>query len=150
MRKIFVLSALFLTVVAAMATAACICHDERPIKFDELPTQAQSFVKEHFADEKISHVIEDKEFMGNEYKVVFLSGTKVEFDRSGAWTEVDCRYTAVPAQLVPKAVADYVKTNYPESSIMELRREHGGCEVKLTGGLELTFNKAGKLVDIDD
>lgn len=150
MKKIFVLATLLFAAATTLATAAHLYNDERPIKFEELPAEAQQFVKEHFAEEKISHVIEDKELMGSEYKVVFMSGTKVEFNNAGTWKEVDSRYSAVPAQLVPKAVANYVKGHYPESSIIELKREHGGCEAKLTGGLELTFNSAGKLIEIDD
>ena len=56
----------------------------------------------------------------------------------------------MPHNLVPEKIHNYLKTNYPNSKVRELKREHGGWEVKITGGLELTFNRDYKLVDIDD
>lgn len=149
-KKIAIFAAMIFGVAATTAAIFTITDDERVIGFDSLPTEAQSFVKTHFAEEQVSHVVEDIELIGNEYKVVFASGTKVEFDNSGNWTEVDCHHTAVPAAIVPAAIADYVKSNYASSSITELKREHGMWEAKITGGLELTFNKDMRLVDIDD
>ena len=52
--------------------------------------------------------------------------------------------------LIPSAIVDYVNEYYPESKIVELKHDYRGWEVKLTGGLELTFNDNFKLVDIDD
>ena len=51
---------------------------------------------------------------------------------------------------VEKGLAELVKKHYPEAKIIEINREHGEWEVKISGGLELTFNKAYKLIDIDD
>lgn len=78
------------------------------------------------------------------------SGVKIEFDGDGKWTEVDCRYTKVPEAIVPKKIADYVKANYPTSKIFEITKERNEWEVKITGGLELTFDSALNLIDIDD
>ncbi len=124
--------------------------DDRPIRYDELPATAQSFIAENFAKEQVSHITLDDGIMNDEYKVVFVSGTKLEFDGNGNWKELDCRYTEVPNTLVPTQIADYVKSNYPGSKITELKREHGEWEAKITGGLELTFDQSFKLVDIDD
>jgi hypothetical protein len=124
-------------------------HDT-PISYDELPHEAKSFISKNFAKEQVSHVTVDKDIISDEYKVVFTSGTKLEFDGNGDWTELDCRYSAVPNNLVPEKIAKYIKTNYPNSKITELKREHSNWEAKITGGLELTFNSNFKLVDIDD
>ncbi|MBQ8366404.1 MAG: PepSY-like domain-containing protein [Alistipes sp.] len=135
---------------SALAATCCIADDDRPIKYDELPAEAKSFVAKHFAKEEVSHVTLDNDLIGKEYTLVFLSGTKVEFDGDGTWKEVDCRYSNVPEAIVPAAIATYVKEHYPNNKITELKREHGNWEAKITGGLELTFNSSYKLIDIDD
>ena len=94
--------------------------------------------------------MEHTDLINKEYTVVFLSGTKVEFDGNGEWKEVDCRYSQVPTAIIPEVIAAYVKEHYPNSKITELKREHSNWEAKITGGLELTFNNNFKLVDIDD
>lgn len=137
-------------ITSALAATCCLTDDDRPIKYDELPVEAKNFVTKHFAKEEVSHVSLDNDLVSKEYTVVFLSGTKVEFDGDGKWKEVDCRYSQVPAVIVPEAIATYVKEHYPSSKITELKREYGNWEAKITGGLELTFNNNFKLVDIDD
>ena len=151
MRKImFLAAALLLTTTVAFGAAFAATDDDRTIRYDELPAAAQTFISKYFAKEQVSHASLDQGIISSEYKVVFVSGTKLEFDGDGEWTELDCRYAAVPKDLVPAQIADYVKKNYPNSKITELKREHNEWEAKITGGLELTFNDSFKLVDIDD
>lgn len=137
-------------ILTAMGAMAMIDNDERAIKYEELPAEARSFIAKHFPNEQPSYTIEDREFTHTEYKVVMASGVKIEFDGDGKWTEVDCRYTKVPEAIVPKKIADYVKANYPTSKIFEITKERNEWEVKITGGLELTFDSALNLIDIDD
>lgn len=144
------LGACVIFATSAIAAASYLTDDDRPIKYDELPAEAKSFVDKHFAKEEVSHVTLDNDLYSKEYTLVFLSGTKLEFNGDGAWKEVDCRYSHVPEAIVPTAIATYVKEHYPNSKITELKREHGHWEAKITGGLELTFNNNYKLVDIDD
>lgn len=147
MKKIMIFAASLL-LTSGVAFGAT--DDDRPIRYDELPAAAQSFIADNFAKEQVSHITLDDGIMNDEYKVVFVSGTKLEFDGNGNWKELDCRYAEVPNTLVPTQIDDYVKSNYPGSKITELKREHGEWEAKITGGLELTFDQSFKLVDIDD
>ena len=145
------LAALMLLVSAYPASANIrYDNDERQIEFRELPTKAQQFVKKHFANEELSMVILDTGLVSNEYDVIFASGTKVEFKGDGEWTDIDCRQGVVPADLVPKKIADHIKHKYPEATIRELQREYREWEVKLSNGLELTFDNSFRLTDIDD
>ena len=137
-------------ILTAMGAMAMTDNDERAIKYEELPAEARNFIAKHFPNEQPSYTIEDREFTHTEYKVVMASGVKIEFDGDGKWTEVDCRYTMVPEAIVPKKIADYVKANYPTSKIFEITKERNEWEVKITGGLELTFDSALNLIDIDD
>lgn len=151
MKKFFIFTAavILATTGALAATTGC-SDDDKPITFNELPAEAKSFVEQHFAKEQVSHVTLDNDVMDKDYTVVFLSGTKLEFNGNGEWKEVDCRYSDVPAAIVPAAIKEYVKANYPNSKITELKRKHGNWEAKITGGLELTFNRDFNLIDIDD
>jgi hypothetical protein len=152
MRKIKLLvTALFLLLVAEPLWAAPIFdNDERQIEFNELPSTAQNFIKKHFALEQPSFVLLDQGLVSNEYEAVFNSGLKLEFAGNGDWTEIKCHEGEVPAVLIPKKIADYVARRYPTAVIKQLKRERYEWEVKLSGGLELTFDKNFKLVDIDD
>lgn len=151
MKKIIIIAtAIVLTATVAIAATTCRMDDDRPISFSELPASAREFVRVHFADAQVSHTMLDRDITDTEYKVVLADGTKIEFDGSGTWREVDCRYTAVPAAIVPDAIEQYIATHYPNSQIVEIKSGRNGWEVKITGGLELTFNNAMELVDIDD
>lgn len=144
------LFAIMATASAAFATSLYIDNNDRPINYEELPAEAKSFISTHFGSEEISHIVLDKDIVCSDYTVAFRSGTKLEFDGGGDWTEVDCGRTSVPKALIPQQIADYVKTNYPDRAITELKREHGNTDIKLDSGLELTFNSRYRIVDVDD
>ena len=86
--------ALFVCLLAVSLSVRA--DDDRPIQFEQLPSKAQAFVKEHF-----------------------------------------------PQQ--------YVKTNYAGQKVLKIEKEdRGGYEIKLSGGLELGFDKRFQLIDIDN
>ena len=84
------------------------------------------------------------------YGVVFNNGEKVEFDRRGNWTEINCKMSSVPAALVPAKITQYVKSTYPGTKILEIEKDDNQYEVKLSNRLEVTFNRNFQVVDIDD
>ena len=79
-----------------------------------------------------------------------VNGTEVDFDKKGNWDNVDCKTKAVPASLVPAAIAQYVKAHYPNTVIVKIDKERGGYEIELSNDLDLKFNSKGKLIGIDD
>ncbi len=84
------------------------------------------------------------------YEVVFVNGEKAEFLKDGSWEKVDCKYSTVPTGIVPQAIKDYVSKHYPEAKILKIERDSKTYEVKLNNQLELEFNKAFQLIDIDN
>jgi hypothetical protein len=82
--------------------------------------------------------------------VVFTDGSKLEFDRRGNWTDVDCKGTQVPAGIVPQQIVDYVEANYAGATIRNIDRDTRDYEVSLSNRLELKFNMQFMLIDIDD
>ena len=84
MRK-FPILPLIALLAAGLTTA---CENSRPLTEAELPAASQRFLSEHFPGVEISFAKVDTELFDKEYKVVFVTGSKVEFDRRGAWKEI--------------------------------------------------------------
>lgn len=123
--------------------------DDKPIQFSGLPRTAQQFVMRNFADKKVALAKMESDFFGKNYDVIFVNGDKVEFDRSGNWKKIKCKYSQVPASLVPNPIMVYVRDNYPECKIIELEKEGNTYEAKLSNGWELKFNMNFELIDLD-
>lgn len=124
--------------------------DDRPIAVTQLPASAQQFIKKHFAGNQVAFAKMEKDWFSKSYDVTFTNGNKLEFDEKGEWTEVDCKYTSVPAAIVPKAIADYVAQNYKDVRILKIDRDTRDYEVKLSNRLELKFDLQFNLIDIED
>lgn len=144
------LLAIIATATTAFATSLYITSEDRPVSYDELPAEAKSFIENNFANDEVSHIILDRDVISVDYNVSLTSGTKLEFNSRGEWKEVDTRNGIVPNNIVPQAIAEYIKKNYPNREITEIKRNHTYTEVTLKGGLELTFNKNYNVVDVDD
>lgn len=147
MRKnILLLPALLLTLAQPLWADGIVTFDSK-----QLPSEALAFIKRHFPQAEISHIKIEKEFLRvDKYEVLLTDRTEVEFDRDGQWMEVECDRMPVPAALVPAYVAEYVEKNFPGALIVKLERERKELEVDLDNDLSLTFNRKGKLIDIDD
>lgn len=84
------------------------------------------------------------------YEVMFTNGSKVEFRRNGAWKEVDCRYSSLPAGIVSMPIETKVQELYPGAAVIKIERDKQEVEVKLNNGMELTFDRSHNLIGIDD
>ncbi len=146
MKKFAVLTVALLFVFALTGRA----DNDRPIAVDQLPQKAQQFIKQHFPKSKIALAKEEREFLDLRYEVVFANSVKIEFLKDGEWKEVDCKYSAVPAAIVPVKIAEYVAKNYEDVQIVKIDRDKREYEVDLSNGLELTFDTKFNLIDIDD
>lgn len=146
MKKLLILAA----AVFALGTSTVSADNDRPISVSELPEKAQQFIRQHFPNEKVSFAKMECELFDTTYEVIFTSSSKVEFLRNGDWKEVDCKYSTVPAAIIPQQIAQYVSQYYPDTSVVQIDRDKRDYEVKLTNGLELTFDLKFNLIDIDD
>ena len=120
-------------------------HDQ-VITFNQLPANAQTMLKQHFADKVPLIVTMD----WDDYTIVYDSGEKVEFDKQGDWKEVDCRSSFVPTALIPEQIKANVKTSFPGTTIIKIDHNRRGWEIKLNNGLEIEFNRNYQVIDIDD
>lgn len=120
--------------------------NDRVITFEQLPAPAQTLLKKYFADKVV--LIATVDF--DDYKVMYQSGEKIEFDKKGNWKELDCKTSAVPTDLIPEQIMTHPKATFPDAIIIKLDRDRRGYEVKLSNGLEIEYNKKFQVVDIGD
>lgn len=146
MFRLLLVGMLCMTVAGVLASG-----DDRPSDVSQLPRAAQMFIKHHFPSERVRSVTEEHDWTSTTYEVRFESGGSLDFDRSGAWQEVDCGRMAVPASVVPRRIADYVKRHYGEGAfVTEIGRGRRNYGVTLSNGHELTFDRQFRLMQIDD
>lgn len=148
MKKIFITLTIVLIGLVAFHTNAAADND-KPIEVSQLPAAAQQTISKHFSGKKVAMAKQETGLLERSYDVVFTTGEKVEFDRKGNWTEIDCKLSSVPTALVPSKIASYVKTNYPDTKILKIEKDKNEYEVKLSNRMEITFNKSFQVIDID-
>ena len=134
--------------VVLFSTTAC-ADKNKPIQVNELPAKAQTVLNTHFSGQKVTMATLESEIIDKSYNVILQNGTKLEFDRKGNLTEVDCKQETVPAKLIPQAIKNYVQTNYSGQNIKKMEIDKNEHEVELSNGLDITFNKRFQVIDID-
>ena len=117
---------------------------------DSKPEIERIFVKQYFKNRTVSLAKKDVDLGSTSFDVVLNSGTKIEFNAKGEWKEVDCAPAAVPAALIPAAIAKYVKANYANLKIVKIERDAAGYDIELSNDVDLQFDKQGNFVRIDD
>lgn len=116
----------------------------------QLPVAAREFIKKHFVGVGVSNIKIEKDFMeGKTYDVVLTNGFDLDFNAKGEWKEVDGQRTEIPSAILPVKIADYVKKNYPQNVVVSIDKNRDGYDVKLSGGLELEFDRSENFIRID-
>lgn len=123
--------------------------NDKSITVNALPAKAQTLLNNHFNGQKVMLATIESGVVSRSYDVVLQNGTKLEFDKKGNLTEIDCKQGIVPALLIPQAIKNYLKDNYAVQSVKKIEMNKNEYEVELTNGLDLTFNKHFQLIDID-
>ncbi|GET45815.1 PepSY-like domain-containing protein [Capnocytophaga felis] len=140
-----------LTTMLFLLIGMTINAQEYVITQNELPQNAQNFIKKHFSKYTLDYVVLDKEyFSSDDYTVRFAEGLKIEFNGRGEWTEVDGNYTQIPTEFISKNILSYVKTKFSNTKIVKIEKgSFGSQEVKLSNGLELEFDSKGNFRRVD-
>ena len=123
--------------------------NDKPISVNALPAKAQTLLNQHFNGQKVMLATIESGVVSRSYDVVLQNGTKLEFDKKGNLTEIDCKQAIVPDQLIPHAIRNYLKENYPAQAVKKIEMNKNEYEVELANGLDLTFNKHFQVIDID-
>ena len=123
--------------------------NDKPISVNALPAKAQTLLNNHFNSQKVMLATIESGVVSRSYDVVLQNGTKLEFDKKGNLTEINCKQGIVPALLIPQAIKNYLKDNYAGQSVKKIEMNKNEYEVELANGLDLTFNKHFQVIDID-
>ena len=140
----------FLFVSLFVMNLAVFADNDKPIQVTEMPKAAQNFVKAHFANQSVAVAKMETDFLDKTYDVIFTNGDKVEFDKKGNWTNVDCEHTQVPVEIIPVAIQQYVSKNYPDAKVVKIEKtDRKGYDVDLNNGFDIEFDKKMRVVEID-
>lgn len=140
---------LILAFLLTLSFASLRADNEKVIPVNQFPTTAQQMIKQHFGDKKVAVSKVETDMLSKSYEVIFTDGDKVEFDGKGNWEEIDCRFSSVPAGVIPAPIMNYVKENYPDTIIKKIEKDRREYEVKLSNRVELSFDMEFNLTDID-
>ena len=140
---------LFLLVCLFTMQTVVRADDDKPIEVSQMPQIAQTFIKQHFADRKIALSKMESDFFQKSYEVIFTDGDKVDFDKKGNWTEVNCKHSSVPVAVIPAPILTYVKKTYADTKVLKIERDDKDYEVALSNHMELKFDTQFKLIDIE-
>lgn len=110
-----------------------------------LPAAAQQFIAQYFANATIVNVELD-DFV---YEVLLSNGAEIDFDMNGNWREVDCHTFAVPQDIVPANIQNFVATSYPNNFIVKIELKNQRYEIELNNHLDLVFDINGNFLYID-
>ena len=135
---------------ALLAFTMMLKADDRPVTLSQLPVAAQTFIKTNFPADKLSYATKDDDIIRPDYNVVLVSGVRISFDNSGALEKIEVGNNALPENLIPVQIREFVKADYPEARITEYEVERRHYDVKLSNRLELKFDRNFTLVGIDD
>ena len=78
-----------------------------------------------------------------------MNGVEIVFEHDGSLDKITDK-AGVPKGVVPVQITDYVKTYYPDAVVVEYEIGRREYDVKLTNGLELTFNSNFRLRELDN
>ena len=145
MKKMLLLALAFATFAVTPAMAEGVA-----ISAHKLPGEAQKFLKDYFAQNKIVTALHDRDVSDNDYTVILDNGIKIEFDASGKWESVKSRNGKMPTGVVPAKIQGYISEHYPSLGIEKIERKRYGYEVELTNDVDLKFTTDGRFLGIDD
>ena len=112
-----------------------------------VPDAITNFINSNFSGATITGT--ERDFDDGEIDVYLSDGSKVEFNSKNECKKITCPGKAVPAALVPPAIADYVKSNYQSSLISKIEKKFNSYEIELNNGMELHFGANGQFLGMD-
>lgn len=142
-----------LFLVGGLSLTSCSDKDdeelEQTITISQLPSQAQTFLNQYFADVKAKSI--EKQYITTivMYKVELVNDFEIMFNSDGVWQEVDAPDNkTIPTGIAPSAIEEYVNSNYPDYGINEINKTGEGYNVELISGLEMAFNELGEFLRV--
>ena len=141
-----------LIMVSLLLSTMAIFADNEKITRDKsvLPSVCRNFISANFGQTEISHIKIESNLLGTKgYDVILTNGVNVEFDKSGEWKEIEARHSSIPLGVLPENIADYIRKNFPDNTVISVDKDTREYEVKLNNDLELKFDRNGNFKKFD-
>lgn len=132
-----------------MLLACTACGKDQVISYDQLPANAKNVVEKYFDKNNIAYVKKDGIGDWVEYEVKFLNQDEVDFNSNGEVRSVEMKSGAVPSELMPQQILDFVAKNYAGQTIVQYSVIYQGYEIELSSGLEIKFDKQCNVTELD-
>lgn len=122
---------------------------ESTLTYDDLPTDAKSFLNKFFYEYEITKIESYSEKDITVYEVYLQDGYEVVFNETGEWQQVVAPYKeTIPYGIVPEVIQQYLDYNYSGYGVTQINTTGQGYKVELVTGLNLYFNMSGEVIDM--
>lgn len=141
-----------LILVSLLLSTMALFADNEKITRDKsvLPSVSRNFLSANFGQRDISHIKIESNLLGTKgYDVILTNGVNVEFDKAGEWKEIEARHSFIPLTALPQRIADYIRKNFPDNTVISVDKDTREYEVKLNNDLELKFDRNGNFKKFD-
>lgn len=145
--KIKHLAAILSISLATLSLAGC--ESEKQVNKQDIPTEINNYVKQHFPDNNILVVKQEQDGFRKKYEVMLQNNIKLEFNHKFEITDIDSN-TKLPDSVIPEPIRNYVAQNYPDNYITDWELEYNHQQVGLDNGLDLEFTMDGNFIRIDN
>lgn len=108
-----------------------------------LPESIQTFIGTHF-QAGVGLAQMDRKH----YEIYLTDGTELEFDFSGEWRDIESQLTPLSFDILPANVAAIVRAQFPDASIIELKRKFHYYKIKLTNQMEMKIDPNGTVLSV--
>tara|TARA_R110000868_G_scaffold304911_1_gene566054 strand:+ start:441 stop:1427 length:987 start_codon:yes stop_codon:yes gene_type:complete len=130
-------------------------ENDTAIDVGTLPQTVKDYVATNYTSSTISRA---KLKSNGQYEVYLSTGEELYFDAQGLFLQVDTDSnnqnedgTIIDAASLPQITNDYLSTNYPAATIVEVRlMADRGFEVEISTGDEVVFDANGTFVKIEN
>lgn len=139
---------LFAAAMSAFVLSAS--ADNRPSSFGQLPGDAKTFVNTNYKGVEVLYVTKEDDLFRPDYDVMLANGILLEFSHSGSLKKIEAKKGTIAAALIPEGIRSFVDRHYPGEGYVEYEVGRKKYEVKLSNRLELKFDSAFRLIEVDD
>lgn len=143
MKKLFKVLALALVVALGSATANAE-RVEMPV--EKMPAQVQTFLNDYYPGAQVAKSWAKMMRPTTEpmwYRVNLDNGTKLWFDLTGNWYQVNAKKSNVPVSidLLPNIARKTITDKYPGETVKSVKFKKDQYKVTLSDGMKLKFDK---------
>ena len=136
-----------LSLALLFAIAVPVAKAERvPMPVDKMPSQVQTFLNDYYPGVAVQDSWAKMMRPTTEpmwYRVNLNNGTKLWFDLTGNWYQVNAKKSTKPVSidLLPNIARKTLTDQYPNATIKSVKFKKDQYKIKLSDGTKLTFDK---------